>query len=262
MNPQQVILVGLVFGARLSFQNVSWALVAPILATSLLLGSNEADAAQAVVSGEFVGAIPESDPTDPAGPAANELVAVVVNDPSPTGARAIRAYVCDGDVSRGNDGEWFKGIIRGDTFGLTSASGKASIQGQLTESAVTGTTTLADGRILNYRAVPAKLGAGLFEVFYLPNDLLSGVSASGATLTGRIANEEARDAITIRALTGTIKPLNGPTIPFRVGNRILNDTGTDLQATVIVLPNASQITGKGAEIKSGKLSNFAWGFLE
>ena len=63
-----------------------------VVAVALLFpGGDDATAAQAVVSGEFVGAIPNSDPKDPPGGAADELVAVVVNDPSPTGARAIRA---------------------------------------------------------------------------------------------------------------------------------------------------------------------------
>lgn len=69
-----------------------------VVAVALLFpGGDEASAAQPVVSGEFVGAIPDSDPKDPPGGAADELVAVVVNDPSPTGARAIRAYICDSD---------------------------------------------------------------------------------------------------------------------------------------------------------------------
>jgi hypothetical protein len=151
-----------------------------------------------------------------------------------------------------------QGTITGNTFDLTSASGKASIQGQLTEAVATGMVSLPDGRTLNFRAVPASAGAGLFEVFYLPSDLLGGVSASGASLTRRIASQTVQGAITSRVLTGTIKPLNGSAIPFRVGNRIVNDNGTDLEATVNVLPNASQIKGKGAEIKSGTRSNLAW----
>lgn len=43
-----------------------------------------------VVSGEFVGAIPNSDPKDPPGGAADELVAVVVNDPSLSDASLSR----------------------------------------------------------------------------------------------------------------------------------------------------------------------------
>lgn len=52
-----------------------------VAAAFLFPGGYDASAAQDVVSGEFVGAIPDSDPSDPPGGAADELVAVVVNDP-------------------------------------------------------------------------------------------------------------------------------------------------------------------------------------
>jgi len=151
------------------------------VAVALLFpGGDDASAAQAVVSGEFVGAIPNSDPKDPPGGPADELVAVAVYDPSPTGARPIRIYICDSEaISPDGDAEWFTGIITGDAFNLSSADGDASVQGQLTETAVIGTATLADGRVLNFRAVRARAGAGLFEFFFLTNRSYSGISVSG-----------------------------------------------------------------------------------
>jgi hypothetical protein len=226
------------------------------LALALLCLGENASAAQAVVSGEFVGSatlgtVPNPDPKDPPAGAADELVAVVVNDPSPTGARIIRVYICDGEIGAQADAEWFTGSIAGDSFNLTSASGDARVQGQLTETAVTGTATLADGRTLNIRAVPVSAGAGLFEIFFLPNDLLAGVSASGATLHGHIVNETAQGAVTIRTSQGTITVLGGPPVAFTgLQGVFVNDTETD-QVTTIVLPNATDFKGRGAEIKAG-----------
>jgi hypothetical protein len=156
-----------------------------------------------------------------------------------------------GEVGPQSDAEWFTGNIAGEVFNLTSASGDARLQGQLTETAVTGTATLADGRTVNLRAVPVSAGAGLFEIFYLPNDLLIGISASGATLHGHIVNETEQGAVTIRTSQGTITVLGGPPIAFTgLQGVFVNDTETD-QVTTIVLPNATQTKGRGAEIKAG-----------
>jgi hypothetical protein len=234
------------------------------LALALLFPGEHVSAAQTVVSGEFVGSaslgtVPNPDPKDPPAGAADELVAVVVNDPGPTGGRIIRVYICDGEVGAQSDAEWFTGSIAGDVFNLTSASGDARVQGQLTETAVTGTATLADGRTLNLRALPASAGAGLFEIFFLPNDLLAGVSASGATLHGQIVNETEQGAVTTRTVQGLITVLGGPTIAFTgLQGQFVNDTGTDLQVTTIVAPNATQFKGRGAEIKAGLKSNLGW----
>jgi hypothetical protein len=206
-----------------------------------------------------LGTVPNPDPKDPPAGAADELVAVVVNDPGPTGGRIIRVYICDGEVGAQSDAEWFTSSIAGDVFNLTSASGDARVQGQLTETAVTGTATLADGRTLNLRAVPVSAGAGLFEIFFLPNDLLAGVSASGATLHGQIVNETEQGAVTTRTVQGLITVLGGPTIAFTgLQGQFVNDTGTDLQVTTIVAPNATQFKGRGAEIKAGLKSNLGW----
>jgi hypothetical protein len=234
------------------------------LALALLFPGEHVSAAQTVVSGEFVGTatlgtVPNPDPKDPPAGAADELVAVVVNDPGPTGGRVIRVYICDGEIGAQSDAEWFTGSIAGDSFNLTSASGDARLQGQLTETAVTGTATLADGRTLNLRAVPVSAGAGLFEIFFLPNDLLAGVSASGATLHGQIVNETEQGAVTTRTVQGLITVLGGPTIAFTgLQGQFVNDTGTDLQVTTIVAPNATQFKGRGAEIKAGLKSNLGW----
>lgn len=252
MNLRPDIPAGTASGPSLGMGTFFCALVAPILAAGLLLGSNEADAAQAVVSGEFVAAIPNADP----GLAADELVAVIVNDPSATGQRTIRAYICDPASGPAGDVEWFTGTITGDAFSLSSVDGDARIQGQLTETAATGMATLADGRVLTFRAGPATGGAGVFEIFAFPNGARLGVSASGAAFKGQVVDETVKGALTTRSVRSTVQPLAGPPISFSYQEVIVNDTGTDLQQTAIVLGDG-RIAGRSSEIKQGTGTNYS-----
>jgi hypothetical protein len=210
------------------------------------------------VSGEFVGAIPNADPDAPEGAAANELVAVVVNDPGPRGARFIRAYVCDSDSTSAGDAEWFKGRITGNTFKLRSASGKARIRGKLTEAAATGTVRLSDGRALKFRAVAARAGGGFYEVFFLPGQQLGGVSPSGNAYTARFTNEEVNGDVKTRTVEGSIQTLDSKTFPFTLQNVVNNDDGTDLGVSLIVLNKSANQAGRSFEIKKGRPSNFTW----
>jgi hypothetical protein len=227
------------------------ALVAPALAAGLLLGSN---AAQAVVSGEFVGAIPNPDPIDPPGGNADELVAVVVNDASPTGRRAIRVYLCDGDPTAQGDAEWFIGVITGDTFNLTSSDGDATTQGQLTETAATGTVSLPDGRTVSFRALPARAGGGFYDVFLLANGTLQGVSPSGNTFTARVVSERTVGAQLIQTAAVIIQTLEGQTIRYQATFIILGQTQEQASANIVV-PTAKRATGRGNNIKSSSGSS-------
>ena len=76
--------------------------------------------------------------------------------------RKVQAYVCDGEPQ--GDAEWFTGQIAGNTLGLTSASGNARLQAELTEKEVTGTVTLTNGTLHRFSALAARDGAGLYEV--------------------------------------------------------------------------------------------------
>ena len=57
----------------------------------------------------------------------------------------MKTYVCDGKPQ--GDAEWFAGQTTSNMLDLTSASGKARLQAQLTEKEVAGTVTLADGTL-------------------------------------------------------------------------------------------------------------------
>ena len=207
-----------------------------------------------MVSGEFVGAIPNAGPRDPPGGPADELVAVAVYDPSPTGARRIRIYICDSEqLSPAGDAEWFTGTITGDAFNLPSADGDARIQGQLTETAVTGTATLPDGRVLNFRAVPAQAGAGLYEFFFLVDRSYSGLSAGGAEFKGTVIRQTTVRGIVHRVIRGTVKTLTGVTTPpFNVLTRISGKEVPpgSLPSSVIILPNATGVAGRSNQIRS------------
>jgi hypothetical protein len=218
----------------------------PAVAIGLLLGSDDAGAAQGVVSGEFVGAIPNSDPKDSPGGPADELVAVIVNDAGPTGRRAIRVYICDGDGSAQGDAEWFTGVITGDTFNLTSSDGDATTQGQLMEIAATGTVSLPDGRTLSFRALPARAG----DVFLLANGTKQVVSPSGNTHTSRVLSERVQGNMTIKIVQDTIRTLEGQTFTYRA--RLVGIGQPKTQAiAIIALNNARDAKGRGSEIKSG-----------
>lgn len=170
---------------------------------------------------------------------------MVVNDPRPSGARAIRVYICDGDGSAEGDAEWFTGIIRGDTFNLTYSDGDANIQGQLTEAAATGTVSLPDGRTLSFRAVPARKGGGFYDVFLLANGTKQGVSSSGATHTSRVISERVQGNKTIKILANIIRTLDGKIIRYRSTFTVLRPTEEQALA-IIVLPNASAGAGAAA----------------
>jgi hypothetical protein len=94
---------------------------------------------------------------------ANELVAIVAVKTVSEGTnktvsggsrRKVQAYVCDGEPQ--GDAEWFVGQTTGNTLDLTSVSGNARLQAELTEKEVTGTVTLTDGTLHRFSALAAR----------------------------------------------------------------------------------------------------------
>jgi hypothetical protein len=100
-------------------------------------------------------------------------------------------YVCD---SQGIS-QWFQGPVGKDALDLTAPNG-ARLQAKLSLTEATGSVTLADGRSLEFKAVPyeANSGAGLFRAretiggseylagwILLPGDQQRGSIQSGAT---------------------------------------------------------------------------------
>ena len=95
----------------------------------------------------------------------------------------MRVFVTDG-LPDGN-AEWFEGKADGETFNLTSKSGKATIQGTIESFDADGTVTLADGQTRNFFTRPAGDGAGVFEVTVAADGTWTGKSLDGSTLTAK-----------------------------------------------------------------------------
>ena len=140
-------------------------------------------------------------------------------------------------------------MITGDTFNLTSSDGDATAQGVLTETTVTGTVSLPDGRTVNFRALPAHAGGGFDEVFLLANGTLQRVSPSGNTFTARVTSERTVGALLLQTATVIIQTLAGQTIQYQATFIIRGPTQEQASANIVV-PTASHATGRGSQIKS------------
>lgn len=189
---------------------------------------------------------------------ANELVAIVADktvseDTNTTvsgrSRRKVQAYVCDGEPQ--GDAEWFVGQTTGNTLDLTSVSGNARLQAELTEKEVTGTVTLANGTLHRFSALAARAGAGLYEVTIGRDRRRSGTSANGATDEGSVSSDGA-------LTTGTIKLPSEETIDYRMRETTGYEGGSKPDTyTTIVLPDTAKERGRGGNVKkNAPSSNF------
>ena len=189
---------------------------------------------------------------------ANELVAIVADKTVSEGTnttvsgrsrRKVQAYVCDGEPQ--GDAEWFIGQTTGNTLDLTSVSGNARLQAELTEKEVTGTVTLADGTLHRFSALAAHDGAGLYEVTIGRDGRRSGTSANGAKDEGSVSSDGA-------LTTGTIKLPGGEIIDYRMRAITGYEGGSKPDTyTTIVLPDTAKERGRGGNVKkNAPSSNF------
>lgn len=98
------------------------------------------------------------------------------------GQRTLRAYVSDAEPEPAGDIEWFVSPISGTTFTVTSASGKARIEGTVAADGVSGMLTLPDQPARRYFAGPAGEGAGIYDVTVAADRSHTGTSMEGAKL--------------------------------------------------------------------------------
>lgn len=98
------------------------------------------------------------------------------------GQRTLRAYVSDAEPEPAGDIEWFVSPISGNAFTITSASGKARIEGTVAADGVSGMLTLPDQPARRYFAGPAGEGAGIYDVTVAADRSHSGTSFEGAKL--------------------------------------------------------------------------------
>jgi hypothetical protein len=169
-----------------------------------------------------------------------DLIAVVA-DPSHRGEkRHVRAYVCDGQPK--GTAEWFSGSTSGNTVDLTSVSGGAKIHADLTSRSTSGTVTLGSGRPLNFKAIPAEDGTGLYTI-KVSTGGERGSSEGGAKLTAhRVAGHR---------VSGRINLPNGKSYGFTAAE----PNGSGAPDTYTAVFTRDRVAGVGGKVKGGEPSS-------
>jgi hypothetical protein len=158
---------------------VSSAGVALLLASATGCGDdddgndNNNERQTAPVAGTFVGKLGGS----------GEFVAVVAAPPAKgQDRRGVTAFVCDAEQVC----EWFSGSAEGNDFVAKSEDGKAQAKVTLTRKAASGSVELSEGNTGRYNAREATATAGLYDLTVSPKGKVTGASAAGVGLTGRV----------------------------------------------------------------------------
>jgi hypothetical protein len=135
-------------------------------------------------------------------------VAVDLGPPDRTGARVLRAYVCDGLGSPDGTAVWFKGSVNPDGVSndsplvLTSVSGNETLRiFALHDRSISGAFTEASGAASPFVSYPAIDGAGIYQVTLDETLRYTGTSTDGAVLDAQATSDG--------TTTGTITPAHG-----------------------------------------------------
>jgi hypothetical protein len=178
----------------------------------------------------------------------NTLVAIHFEKEGEQDIRRLQIYVADG--LPGGSAEWFEGKPDGNRFRFTSASGKATIEGQVDLFETDGTVTLADGQKRVFFTRPAGHAAGVFEVTVDTSGQWSGRSLDGSTLQA-----------TQRGATvdGSVRSARGENYDFKHNDmtRRLGYSREGGQAdsyTLIVTRQGTEIVGRGGAVREGRPS--------
>lgn len=166
-----------------------------------------ADTDRAVV-GSFVGEV-----------SGTSAFVAVVAAPAENGddSGTIQVYVSDGSgVS-----ESFSGPVSDGSFVAKSDDGDAEAKGELTADSATGTVVLPDGSTGEYEATPPSGAAGLYELTVSSAGELSGASAAGLAVSGRLELEKRG--------TGKLRLVDGQRLEVSV-TRTRDGDLTDLSA--------------------------------
>ncbi len=161
----------------------------------------------------------------------------------------MKVYVTDG--LPGGNAEWFEGPAPDNRFRLTSASGKATIEGMVEDFETDGTVTLGDGVQRNFFTRPAGDGAGTFAVTIDAGGAWKGTSLNGSTITARQDGNYVEGAVVSSA---------GERYPFRHNDltRRLNYSvagGAPDTYLTIVTRQGTEIQGRGGDVRGGKPSD-------
>ena len=177
----------------------------------------------------------------------NNLVAIHFEGqgkPSPT----MRIFVADG-VPGGN-AEWFEGRADGSTFRFTSASGKATIEGEVKQLETDGTVTFADGSKRVFFTRPAGHAAGIFEVAVDGDGAWTGRSLDGSTLEADQKGPMV-DGV-VRSPSGEMYTFRHNDLTRRLGYS--RPGGQPDAYTIIVTRQGTEMVGRGGAVRQGKPS--------
>jgi hypothetical protein len=176
------------------------------------------------------------------------FVAVVVA-PAEAGQneRAVEVYVTDGKrVS-----ESFSGSISNNSFIAESDDGDSEAKGDLSGESLTGTVEFPDDKTVRYKATQPAGAAGLYDLTVSAKGKLSGASAGGIGVTGRIELLEG---------TGVLRLADGRRLKFDVAEDA-GDDGTQLQAGQVRLIVLASGEVKGAGTSEAASDDGSSGFF-
>ncbi|HEX2192796.1 MAG TPA: hypothetical protein VHH09_06340, partial [Acidimicrobiales bacterium] len=178
-----------------------------------------------------------------------DQLAMALDPPAADGSRRVRVYLSDGEPA--GDIEWFPGSVTGGRLALTSASGRARLTGEVTDTAVRGTVTLADGSAHPFFAVPAGDGAGIYEVEVLGDGRYVGTSETG----GRFVLRKDGDAV-----NGTITTADGREVGLaaydltRVFDYAVEGSVPD-RYLAFASPGGRYLIGRNGDVRGGTAGN-------
>jgi hypothetical protein len=178
--------------------------------------NNNDERQAAPVAGTFVGKLASS----------GDFVAVVAAPPAKgQDRRAVTTFVCDGEQVC----ESFSGTAEGNDVTVKSEDGKRQAEVTLTQKGANGSVELPEGKTGRYNAREATATAGLYDLTVTPRGRVTGASAAGVGLTGRITLPPPG--------TGRLKLADGTRLRFEVtANRSGEPALRPGQLRLIVLP--------------------------
>jgi hypothetical protein len=209
---------------------VSSAGVALLLASATGCGDdddgndNNNERQTAPVAGTFVGKLGGS----------GEFVAVVAAPPAKgQDRREVSTFVCDAEQVC----TWFSGAAEGNDFVAKSEDGETEAKVALTRKGASGSVELPDGKTGRYNAREATATAGLYDLTVSPRGKVTGASAAGVGLTGRVTLPPPG--------TGQLKLADGTRLRLQVtANRSGDPALEPGQLRLIVLPEG-ELRGAG-----------------
>jgi hypothetical protein len=200
--------------------------------------NNNDDRRSAPVAGTFVGKLGGS----------GEFVAVVAEPPAKgEDRRGVTTFVCDGEQVC----EWFSGTGEGNDVVAKSDDGKTQAKVTLTKKAARGSVELPEGETSRYNAPAATATAGLYDLTVSPRGKVTGASAAGVGLTGRVELPPPG--------TGQLKLADGTRLRFEVTANRSGEPGLRPgQLRLIVLPEGD-VRGAGKSRGEGEADFYVSG---